>query len=375
MILRNCSMKAFLGRCVNKKIACYGIGGEFERIIKAYLSYKWIDSIAYLIDGSEKKQGTSIKIKEKEFTVCSLASVKNIGKDTIILITCTSYYEVYNFLQTIEELENCECYIFQFMYSLSEYDNLTIMQTSEKKIPAKIHYCWFGGGELPDLYKKCIDSWYRWCPDYEIIRWDESNCNIDEVPFTRQAYDCKKYGFVPDYFRLKIIYENGGIYLDTDVEVLKNIDELCYNDAFCGLETPGEVAFGLGFGAKKNHSMIKYMMERYKNMSFMNPDGSLNEIGSPVFQTEDLIKCGMTYENKLQVVNGMTIYPIEVLSPQNVYTGITTISKNSYMWHHFDGSWLSGERLIKKQKRLAESKELQSVILSNEGNGDIWKIK
>ena len=116
MILRNCSMKAFLGRCVNKKIACYGIGGEFERIIKAYLSYKWIDSIAYLIDGSEKKQGTSIKIKEKEFTVCSLASVKNIGKDTIILITCTSYYEVYNFLQTIEELENCECYIFQFMY-------------------------------------------------------------------------------------------------------------------------------------------------------------------------------------------------------------------------------------------------------------------
>lgn len=370
MVLKNCSMLTFAERCSNKKIACYGIGGEFERIIKAYLSYKWIDSIAYLIDGSEKKQGTSIKINEKEFNVCSLASIKSISKDTIILITCTSYYEVYNFLQTIEELANCECYIFQFMYSLSEYDKLTIKQTSKKKIPSKIHYCWFGGGELPDLYKKCIDSWYRWCPDYEIIRWDESNCNIDEIPFTRQAYDCKKYGFVPDYFRLKIIYENGGIYLDTDVEVLKNIDELCYNDAFCGLEIPGEAALGLGFGARKNHPMIKFMMERYKDMIFLNSDGSLNETASPVFQSEDLIKHGMSYENKLQIVNDMTVYPIEVLSPQNVYTGITNISKNSYLWHHFDGSWLSGERLRKKQKRIAESKELESIILANEGNKD-----
>lgn len=371
MILKNCSMKAFSERCVNKKIACYGIGGEFERIIKAYSNYKWIDNIAYLVDGNERKQGISIKIYEHEYIVSSLVSItRNICKDTIFFITCTSYYEVFNFLQTIKELDECECYIFHFMYSLSENDNFMIKQTNEKIIPSKIHYCWFGGGELPDLYKKCIDSWYRWCPSYEIIRWDENNCNIDEIPFTRQAYDCNKFGFVPDYFRLKIIYENGGIYLDTDVEILKNIDALCYNDAFCGLEFPGEANLGLGFGARKNHPMIKYLMERYKTMSFVNYDGSLNEIASPVFQSEDLIKHGMSYENKLQIINEMTIYPIEVLSPQNVYTGITNISKNSYLWHHFDGSWLSGERLKKKQKRIAESKALHSIIISNGRNND-----
>ena len=368
MILRNCSMRSFSERCKDKRIACYGIGGEFERIIRAYSGYEWFEKVDYLIDNDVKKQNTNKSIKGKDYRIISLEEfIKEPVKDIVIIITSGMYYEIFKSIHSIYELKNTECYIFHFMYSLPENQELVIEQIKDKRIPSTIHYCWFGKSELPDLYKKCIESWYKYCPQYEIKRWDENNCDIDETVFTRQAYEHKKYGFVPDYFRLKIIYEHGGIYLDTDVEMIKNIAPLCYNNAFCGLEFPGEVNLGLGFGACKNHPLIKKMMERYKQMSFIKSDGSFDETGSPVFQSEDLLRCGLSYENKLQIVDGMTIYPTEVLSPQNVYTGITEMSANTYMWHHFDGSWLSGERLIKKRQRLKESEELRLIMQRNEG--------
>lgn len=369
MILRNCDMKTFSDRCAGKKIVCYGIGGEFDRIVKAYSNYKWFKSIDLLVDGDPRKEGRVRHINDREYKIVSLEYMCGyIDVETVILVTCMAYYDVVNTFNSISELDHTECFLFHFMFAESEGDKLCVRQRNEPLIPPVIHYCWFGGNPLPDLYKKCIDSWYKWCPDYEVKEWNENNCNINEILFTQQAYKSKKYGFVPDFFRLKIIYEQGGIYLDTDVEIMRNIDDLRYNDAFCGLEFPGEAAFGLGFGARRNHPLIRKLMSRYTQMAFVNEDGSLNDIGSPVFQSVDLINCGMSYENKLQIVDGMTIYPIEVLSPQNVYTGITSISENTYMWHHFDGSWVSGERLVKKNKRLGESLQIQKLIDQNKGN-------
>ena len=369
MILKNCDMKTFSKRCKNKQIACYGIGGEFERIMDSYSNYEWFDKIKLLVDGNAAKEGNSWEIKNRVYKIVSLEYLcSHITSETVILITCAAYYEVVQTLNLIAELDQVECYLFHFMFSQSENETISIRQNELSTIPPLIHYCWFGGNELPDLYKRCIDSWHKWCPNYEIKEWNENNCDINETLFTQQAYESKKYGFVPDYFRLKIIYEYGGIYLDTDVEIVKNIDDLRYNEAFCGLEFPGEVALGLGFGARKNHPLMQKLMERYKTMSFLNSDGSTNEIGSPVFQSADLREFGMSSENRLQLIQGMTIYPVEVLSPQNVYTGITNISENTYMWHHYDGSWVSGERLKRKKKRQAESAELQRIIEKNEGN-------
>lgn len=123
---------------------------------------------------------------------------------------------------------------------------------------------------------------------------------------------------------------------------------------------------GLGFGACKGNICIKKLMERYINMSFINDDGSINEIASPIFQSKDLIKMGMTKQNIIQNIERMTIYPIEVLSPQNVYTGITSISRNTYMWHHFDGSWVSGDRLEKKRRRLEQSMRIYKLICESD---------
>ena len=129
-------------------------------------------------------------------------------------------------------------------------------------IPKIIHYCWFGGNEIPEHDKKCIESWKKYCPDYKIIRWDESNYDYKKNSYMREAYEAKKWGFVPDYARLDIVYEHGGIYLDTDVELVKNIDELLEHKAYMGFEVGGEfVSPGLGFGAEKNFPLFKKMME------------------------------------------------------------------------------------------------------------------
>ena len=105
-------------------------------------------------------------------------------------------------------------------------------------IPKIIHYCWFGGAELPEKDRKCIESWKKFCPDYQIIEWNENNYDVTKNTYMYQAYQAKKWGFVPDYARLDIIYQHGGIYLDTDVELVKNLDSLLENDAFMGFVSP-----------------------------------------------------------------------------------------------------------------------------------------
>lgn len=364
MVLKNCDLDTFFKRIKNCKLVCYGIGHDFEQFLKNYGEYPWESKISYLIDNADEKQEKIINIKGEEFAIKSFEKViDKLDENTVILITCSAYYEIIMDLMDREELKSATCYIYNFMLNLSSQALSILNESKDYVIPKKIHYCWFGGNELPDLYRKCIDSWKKFCPDYEIIEWNETNCDIKENSYAFQAYECKKYGFVPDYFRLKIIYEHGGIYLDTDVELIKNLDPLRCNNGFCGLQLPGQVALGLGFGAVKGNRVIKMLLDRYDNISFINSDGSLNETISPVYQTEDLMKIGMKYGNKLQKLEGMVIYPTEVLSPKNLYTNMTETTKNTYAIHHFDGSWVSGERLHRKEKRWREATELENLFV------------
>ena len=154
-------------------------------------------------------------------------------------------------------------------------------------IPKVIHYCWFGGKELPKLAQKCIKSWEKNCPDYEIKRWDESNFDINLCPlYVRQAYENKKWAFVTDYVRLKIIYDNGGIYLDTDVEVRKSLDKFLEYNAFFGFENGKNVNTGSGFGAEKHSSIVERIMEQYKDISFIMAYCSYDLTACPTLNTE-----------------------------------------------------------------------------------------
>ena len=226
------------------------------------------------------------------------------------------------------------------------------MTTDTYKIPKKIHYCWFGGEPLPERYKKYIEGWKRLCPDYEIIEWNESNYDIKKNKYMAQAYEKKIWGFVPDYARLDIIYNEGGIYLDTDVELLKNLDELLKYDAFLGFQDNEHVSPGLGFGAVEHHEGIKKMRDIYIDKSFIDKKGKVDLLPSPSIITESLVKHGLIKNGQEQKIMGINILPTEVLCPKSVFTGDIIVTDKTISIHHFDGTWVS--KLVKRWNNVRE---------------------
>ncbi len=209
-------------------------------------------------------------------------------------------------------------------------------------IPRKIHYCWFGKKEKPDKVIKCIESWKKYCNDYELIEWNESNFDITKNPYTKWCYDNKKYAFLTDFVRLYVIEKNGGIYFDTDVEVIKNIDELLSFDGFFGFETKEYVNTGLGFGSVAHHPVIVQMLKEYEPLL----DGKHGIITCPALNTKALLKFGLKKDGSYQVIKNMQILPIEYLNPFDSQTGKMRKTRNTCSIHWYAASWMSSsERL------------------------------
>ena len=224
-------------------------------------------------------------------------------------------------------------------------------------IPKVIHYCWFGGNEMSALEKKCIESWKTQCPDYEIVRWDETNYDVTKNPYMQQAYAAKKWGFVPDYARLDILYQHGGFYLDTDVELLQSLDALRTQAAFAGIGCTGGVALGLGFGAEAGNALVKAMRDDYDTVSFLNPDGSLNTAPCVKYQTRLLKEKGFVDEDRLQQVESMTIYPTEYFCPMHYETGALTLTDHTVSIHHYESThWGTRARMGNLRMRRAYRK-------------------
>ncbi len=224
------------------------------------------------------------------------------------------------------------------------------MKNTEKHIPKVIHYCWFGGNPLPDLAEKCIASWKKYLPDYEIKQWDESNFNVNSIPYTAQAYESKKYAFVSDYARFWILYNYGGLYFDTDVEVIKPFDDIISSGAFMGCEnqykkdgSPIELGVnpGLGVGAYPAMDLYKEILESYSTLKFKNPDGSMNMKTVVQYTTELLCKKGLRNSPHKQTVAGIDIYPRDFFSPKSFDSGKINISPATRSIHHFSMSWMS----------------------------------
>lgn len=206
-------------------------------------------------------------------------------------------------------------------------------------IPKIIHYCWFGGGELPERDRECIESWKKYCPDYEIREWNETNYDVTGNPYMHQAYEAKKWGFVPDYARFDIIYQYGGIYLDTDVEVIKPLDPLLEQSAFMGFENEQAVNPGSIIGAVPKHELIHELMKVYADRSFRKQDGTLDLTPSPKIVTDYLSSLGLEYTNQFQTIRGMNLYPNDYFCPKSYTTNRMNITTNTFTIHHFNASW------------------------------------
>lgn len=215
------------------------------------------------------------------------------------------------------------------------------------KIPKIIHYCWFGGKDKSKLVKKCIESWKKILPDYQIIEWNESNFNFDENIYCNEAYKAKKWAFVSDYVRLKVLYEYGGIYLDTDVEVLKSLDVFLTNNSFGGFEASDRVATSL-IASTKGNEFINDLIKIYNQGSFIKSNGSYDLTTNVTRITNYLLENGLKSDNTKQEIAGFTIYPIEYFCPKDYETRKLNLTKNSHAIHHFDGSWIDRKIKIKQ---------------------------
>lgn len=209
-------------------------------------------------------------------------------------------------------------------------------------IPKKIHYCWFGGNPLPNDAKLCIESWKKYCPDYEIIEWNESNFDFKECQYAKEAYEAKKWAFVSDYARFKILYDNGGLYFDVDVEIVQALDNIINNGPFMGIENDKTKAVnpGLGLGVESGNKIYKEILDFYHTIHFINNGGTNNLKTVVDYTTEILKKHGLTNVDGIQEIEEIAIYPKDYFNPMDMDTGKIKLTSNTVSIHHYAASWV-----------------------------------
>lgn len=217
-----------------------------------------------------------------------------------------------------------------------------------EKIPKVIHYCWFGGAKKPDIVRKCIQSWKNKMPDYQIVEWNEENFDIRINKFTLDAYSSKKWAFVSDYCRLWVLYNYGGIYLDTDMEVVKSLDDFLVLDSFGGVEMDKYVNVAI-WGCKKEDKFIKDLLDYYQTIDFKKNLDNLKTVTIPVIVTNKLKEFGFELKNKPIKFKNISIFPKEYFYPKNHSWETPEITSNTYTIHHYEGSWRSSFKIYRSR--------------------------
>ena len=232
-------------------------------------------------------------------------------------------------------------------------------------ISKTIKYCWFGGGKKPKGVVKCIESWKKFCPEFKIKEWNESNFDLQCCDYVREAAEAKKWAFVSDYARFWILYNYGGLYFDTDVELINSIDEILYAGPFMGREASGDIAPGLGLAADKGMGLYKKVINYYESQHFLSNNGTENVKTIVTIVTNILIESGFKKRKKgLQKIDGINIYPEDYFCPLNYETGELKISKNSVAIHHYEASWHSNlEKLIHRLSQINNRENNLAILL------------
>ena len=234
-------------------------------------------------------------------------------------------------------------------------------------IPKIIHYCWFGQNPLPPLALVCISSWKKYLPEYEIKEWNETNFDIGITCYTQEAYAAKKYAFVSDYARFWILYKYGGVYFDTDVEVIKSMDDILVRGSFMGCEKNGgkemiAVAPGLGMAAIPKLEIYKEILALYENLHFVEK-GILNTKTVVEYTTELLIKRGLKNISGIQSLDGLIIYPVQYFCPFNYENKDLVITEFTYSIHHYSASWITPYMRLKLRISKILGKKITSFIV------------
>lgn len=216
-------------------------------------------------------------------------------------------------------------------------------------IPKKIHYCWFGGNPLPEDVQKYIETWKKFCPDYEIKEWNEQNFDIHRNQYVEEAYQQKKWAFVSDVARIYALYTEGGIYMDTDVEVVRNLDPLLNVRGFLGFEGTQWIATNL-VGFEAGHELLKMFLDSYDYRSFVREDGTLDQTTNVEELTKLLVEHYQLVLNgeKQNLTEGITVYPTDYFSPYDYIQGKLNRTERTYTIHWFSQSWIGQSSVRRK---------------------------
>lgn len=333
-------------------LICFGAGCTLDTFCLMFNEQQIAQYIEYIADNNLKLWNTRRNINQHSILIDSIHNIiEKLGSKIIIVITCQVLEDVYKQLEQIEVLRQSKLCFWGFVMDTSSnwklehgYMDCKIPHDATINIPKILHYCWFGKKSIPDRYREWMKSWKKYCPDYEIIEWNEANYDITKNKYMEQAYEAKRWGFVSDYARLDIIYQYGGVYLDTDVELLKTLNELLYQKGFCGFEDEYYVATGLGFGAVAKSNAVRKMRDYYNDVNFKYDDGKYNMTVCPIHQTKCLIKYGLVPNGGYQQLSDINVYPKSFFSPLNRFTGQIIKNKDTFSIHHGDASWLDYDK-------------------------------
>ena len=312
-----------------KDIICLGSGKHFKNITCPFL----------------RRSGLIDNFKG----VVTKKDLAEVDRDkTIVLITVAGYEEILSQLRADTRLAGFDAVPSFFLESL--YEDMLLLSADKPPanfrkhdkmmIPKMIHAIWFSGDPMPELYLKCLESWKKYAPDYEIKIWNLETYKPDHCLFFEQAIEHRNWAFASDYARADLLRRCGGVYMDLDVEMLRSIDNLMYNDAYMSFESLKRIECGSGMGARPGHPILEEICESYEKRPYLKPDGTWDNSTCPVRYTQVIEKHGLKKNGGFQFVEDITVYPFEVLTGKSFDTGIIYNTELSYTLHHHNGSWI-----------------------------------
>jgi len=365
MILKNASLQEFDNyiKESGKDIVLFGAGTLLISWMPYVLEhYGMIDSVKLIIDNSPEKWGEEISVGGRNFLIGNPEMLcQKITSRMILMITSSYFAKMIEQFDRMPELDSIECFVAPIMYLTHRKEKRSEFRPfmrEQMSIPKVIHYCWFGRNPIPEKNRRCIESWKRYCPDYEIVEWNENNYDIYKNEYMGQAYDAKKYGYVPDYARIDILYSQGGIYFDTDVELIRNIDDLLYLDAFTSFEEYPTVNFGGGSGSVKGLPVLKRILDFREKAQFLKRDGSYNTITCGYYETFPLRAAGLRQDGTLQNIEGLTVLSSDYFHPKSSVSGCVNQTENTYAIHQFSWSWVDDRQKEEKRKTQEKYREI-----------------
>lgn len=348
MLFFDSTYQDFVKRIADRKVIIFGASSLWSYYLRVFPGFEGdvASRTLCVVDNDHSKHGASSRIGKKDIQIRGTEELARQGGYVILLAASMVYQaEICEQLLHMGLAQDLECFSLPLMiYNKDKADNSCVEPYfavhTEKRIPARIHCFWFSGEEKPEIYKRCIESWHKYCPDYEITEWNSENYDITKNSYMEQAYGQGKWAFVSDYARLDVVYRYGGIYLDMDVELTAPIDQLRNATAFFCRQEDGFIELGSGFGAPRGNGLLKEMLDAYEGKGFLDSTGARDMTPQPERLIEVFQKHNIRTAHDSQVIDDMIFLSNEYIV-SDLHPDLMDSLENKIGIHWHNAGWHS----------------------------------